>query len=402
MKTQIHPDLQNLPEVQAADDILRRCVHCGFCTATCPTYQLTGDELDGPRGRIYLIKNLLEVNDITLASAEHLDRCLTCRACETTCPSGVEYGSLLDVGRTLAHQRVAKPLAYRSLAALLRLAIPRAWIFRPALRLGQWFKPFLPRALGRYIPRRQRAKYPMVVRDQSAARKVVLLSGCVQSAATPNVTAALSHILAQQGVAAEIVEEGCCGSLDLHLSAAEKARERMKGVIDLLTPLLDSCEAVVSTATGCAVTISEYPEIFRDDPVYLARAESVAAKLTEPMDLIKKLGLKLTLRDEQRKVAVHIPCTMQHGMKRGGSLEDVVRDLGFHVVGTREQHLCCGSAGTYSMLQPELSEQLRANKIKALIVATPDIIVTANVGCQLHLDDKTRVMHWLELVAENC
>ena len=402
MKTQIHPALAGRKDVQEADEILRRCVHCGFCTATCPTYQITGDELDGPRGRIYLIKNLLEENDMQSDTVQHLDRCLTCRACETTCPSGVEYGRLLDVGRAIAKDKVTRPLPQRILTALLQFVIPKPYLFVPLLRVGQLFRPVLPRFLKKHVPQRQPARYKEHDVSQSSEQgnpvKVLLLSGCVQSAATPNVTASLAKILAKRGIVTERVSEGCCGSLDLHLSGHEKARQRMKQVIDRLYPRLDDCMGIVSTATGCEVTLNEYPDLLKHDPIYGPRAEALVQKLMEPSELVQ--GVELAA--DSRRVAVHVPCSMQHGLKKGLSLELFMKELGFNVVKTRDARQCCGSAGTYSILQPKLSEELRHKKLVGLNADKPDVIVTANVGCQLHLADDTPVVHWLELVAESC
>jgi glycolate oxidase iron-sulfur subunit len=398
MQTNIHPDLINLPVIREADSILRKCVHCGFCTATCPTYQLTGDELDGPRGRIYLIKNLLEDNQIGQSSLAHLDRCLTCRACETTCPSGVEYGRLLDIGREFA--TTLRPWPYRLLSRLLRWFIPKRWLFKPLLRIGQLCRPVLPRVLRRHVP-----IFTPVRHAQPSVKgaKVLLLSGCVQSAATPNVVAAMAKILADQGMESEVINEGCCGALDYHLSAHEAARSRMKKVIDLLTTKLDGVEAIVSSATGCGVTIKEYPEILKFDPDYAARAQLVANKVMDPVEYFSNRPMHPGENPRRyHKVAIHTPCSMQHGMGLVGEIEKQMSAAGFSIVEHKEGHLCCGSAGTYSILQSDLSGQLRDRKLKALCRNQPDVIVTANVGCQLHLGEGSNipVMHWLELIAD--
>jgi glycolate oxidase iron-sulfur subunit len=404
MQTDIHSDLRHDSRVSEAESILRRCVHCGFCTATCPTYQLLGDELDGPRGRIYLIKNLLETNDISNQSVTHLDRCLTCRACETSCPSGVEYGRLLDTGRELARERVERPLSWTLASSIIRFVVPRRWLFRPLLRLGQWFRPVLvhvlPQALGAQIPSMKKARgavtEPGIKGDDQS--RVLLLSGCVQSAATPDVVPALKQLLAHKGIAAEIVEEDCCGALDLHLSAHDKARQRMRNLIDRVWPELAMVDGIVSSATGCAVTLKDYPAVLADDPVYRQRAEKLVEKLRDPVELLTELAPAT----DGLKVAVQTPCSMQHGMRMAFELEDLIRGYGFEVLPQQERHLCCGSAGSYSLLQPEIAGELRDRKLKNLSAGKPDVILTANIGCQLHLESASGVpvRHWLEFVAE--
>ena len=394
MQTNIHPDLIAQPKVQEADAILRKCVHCGFCTATCPTYQLLGDELDGPRGRIYLIKNLLEDNTITDDSVVHLDRCLTCRACETTCPSGVEYGRLIDIGRAIVKDHVKRPLRSRLLAFLLRLVVPRPGVFSPLLTLGRFFRPLLPAFVKRHVP----VHMPVLHQVKSVmGAKVVLLSGCVQSAATPNVVASLLKVLQHQGTNAEVLHEGCCGALDYHLSAHEAGIQKMKALIDQLYRRIDQIDHIVSSATGCGVTIRDYPEILQYDAEYRDKASAIVAKLADPIEIvsIKALGVA------SMRVAVHTPCSMQHGLGLSGAVEKLLSDMGFDITPHKEGHLCCGSAGTYSILQPELSQQLKARKLNVLGEGNPDVIVTANVGCQLQLKEGANVpvMHWLELVA---
>ncbi len=396
MQTNIHPALKALPEVAEAEEILRRCVHCGFCTASCPTYQLLGDELDGPRGRIYLIKNLLEENTISKASMTHLDRCLTCRACETACPSGVEYGQLLDIGRSFAAGVVRRPLFYRLMAFLLRQVIPRAALLRLLLWVGRLFRPLLPMALGRHIPQVSPARHRVVSVRRS---KILLLGGCVQSAATPNVVASLSRLLSFAGQDSEIMAEGCCGALDYHLSAQEAGKRRMRKVIDLLYERIGEVDALVSSATGCGVTIAEYPHIFRHDPAYVGKAQAIADKLVDAVTLLETMPIRVA----GRRVAVHTPCSMAHGMKLGGKIERLLTRAGYTTVTPAKNHLCCGSAGSYSILQPGLSTQLRDRKLAMLEADKPDVIVTANIGCQMQLASgaNTPVMHWLELLADD-
>ena len=395
MQTNIHPDLISLPKVQEADAILRKCVHCGFCTATCPTYQLLGDELDGPRGRIYLIKNFLEDSIISDNSIAHLDRCLTCRACETTCPSGVEYGRLLDIGREFVKEHANRPLRSRLLTFALRLVVPRPVLFTPLLKLGQFLRPILPGFLQPHVP----IKMPVLHQvEHVTGANVVLLSGCVQSAATPNVVASLLKVLRHQGTDAEVLQEGCCGALDYHLSAHEAGMRKMKALIDQLYPRIDQIDYIVSSATGCGVTIRDYPEILQYDAEYSDKARAIADKLVDPIEIVSEEAIEVT----PTRVAVHTPCSMQHGLGLTGAVEKLLGDMGFDIAPHKEGHLCCGSAGTFSILQPELSQQLKARKLHVLSEGKPDVIVTANVGCQLQLKEGANVpvMHWIELLAE--
>jgi glycolate oxidase iron-sulfur subunit len=404
MQTNIHPELALRADVMEADDILRSCVHCGFCTATCPTYQLLGDELDGPRGRIYLIKNLLEDNAITPDSVTHLDRCLTCRACETTCPSGVQYGRLLDIGKGLiAEQGVSTGWVKNAISRLLRIVVPNAYLFVPLLQIGQWFRPLLPRSLGKHIPRISTKTYPTsaaVTLNAAPARRVLVLQGCVQKAATPQVNKALSYLLADHHVATEFLnEESCCGSLDHHLSAHDAALVRMRRLIDQIMPRLAQFDAIVSTASGCGVTLKEYPALLRDDPVYGPKAEAIHAKL---MDVSELLG-DFSFNCRPARVAFHAPCTLQHGQKITGVVEGILGAAGFELSVVQDSHLCCGSAGTYSILQADLSTRLLEKKLLNLQAQKPEIIATANIGCQLHMQSAADVpvVHWVELLADH-
>ncbi|MFT4631341.1 MAG: glycolate oxidase iron-sulfur subunit [Candidatus Azotimanducaceae bacterium] len=404
MQTNIHPELALRKDVIEADEILRSCVHCGFCTATCPTYQLLGDELDGPRGRIYLIKNLLEDNAITPDSAAHLDRCLTCRACETTCPSGVRYGRLLDIGKGLiAEQGVSTRWTKRIISRLLRVVVPNAYLFGPLLQLGQWFRPLLPRSLSRHIPRISDKTYPANTAYSLQApptRRVLVLQGCVQKSATPQVNRALSHLLGVHHVATEYLnEESCCGSLDHHLAAHEAALVRMRRLIDQIEPRLAQVDAIVSTASGCGVTLKEYPDLLQDDPVYGPKAALVYAKLMDVSELLCDYSFEC----RPARVAFHAPCTLQHGQKITGKVEQILSSAGFELNAVQDSHLCCGSAGTYSILQAGISESLLENKLASLQAQKPEVIATANIGCQLHLQSAAEVpvVHWVELLADN-
>ncbi len=356
--------------MREADAILRSCVHCGFCTAVCPTYQLLGDELDGPRGRIYLIKDMLEDNDISRRSTAHIDRCLTCRACETACPSGVRYGRLVDIGRGIIAEKSKPGPRVRMLGGLLRWVVPEPGRIGPLLRLGQFVRNLLPAVLRRQIPAPQPPPhYPMTTR--TFEKRVIVLQGCVQRAATPNVNAALEYLLATKEIGVEYLDdEGCCGALDYHLagSGAQAAgKQRMRALIDSLYARLGDVDAIVSTASGCGVTVKEYPEVLATDEAYRDKARAVADKCVDASEYLGELNFEA----RPRRVAFQAPCSLQHGQRINGVVEDILDRAGFELVPVREGHLCCGSAGTYSLLQPALSRQLRARKLEALADGRP-------------------------------
>ena len=399
MQTRIHPDLAALPKVQEAESILRSCVHCGFCTATCPTYQLLSDELDSPRGRIYLLKNLLEENAIDDKAVVHLDRCLTCRACETSCPSGVKYSRLLEIGKELIAKKSARPVSKQVQSALLRLVVPRSYLFTPLLRTGQFLSPVLPAVLANKIPVKQK---PLPIPDRKiehARKKVLLLKGCVQRAATPNVNVALEQLLATQKVAVTSLKaEGCCGAVDYHLSAHGQGLQRMRDLIDKLHIQLEKVDYIVSSASGCGVTIKEYPLYLSEDPEYARKAAQVVEKVVDVSELLMQFEFKCS----PVRAAVHTPCTLQHGQGINGEIENILQRAGITIVKSRESHLCCGSAGTYSIMQPDLSQRLKTRKLAVLQEHSPQVIVTANIGCQLHLQTGANVpvKHWVELLQQ--
>lgn len=395
MQTRIHARLLDRPGISEANDILRSCVHCGFCTAVCPTYQLSGDELDGPRGRIYLIKDMLETDELDPAAGEHLDRCLTCRACETACPSGVRYGDLLDIARGMKAEKRRPSPRTSFYSTILRAVIPQVRILPWLLRFAAPFRMFF----GGLVPARYPARqYP--ARVVTGTRRVIVLDGCVQRAATPNVNAALEYLLGEQGVGVERVSTaGCCGALDYHLGEHEAGKARMRRLLDALLPQIDDVEAIISSASGCGVTIKEYPGIFATDPVYRDIAERVCAKVVDVSEYLA--GFSWQCRP--KLIAFHAPCTLQHGQRLQGVVESLLESAGFDLVDVADSHLCCGSAGTYSILQPDWSNELKHRKVDALTRHTPEVIATANVGCQLHLGSGTEVpvVHWLELMADN-
>ncbi|MGX9568022.1 MULTISPECIES: glycolate oxidase subunit GlcF [Pseudomonas] len=402
MQTHLSEQAKSLPRAEEAERILRSCVHCGFCTATCPTYQLLGDELDGPRGRIYLIKQVLEGQAVTAKTQLHLDRCLTCRSCETTCPSGVQYHNLLDIGRAVVEQKVPRPLAQRAFRQALRAVLPRPALFQALIQAAKVFRPLLPHALQTKLPRQHPPAKPRPpVRHP---RHVLMLEGCVQPTLAPNTNAAAARVLDRLGISVVSAREaGCCGAIDYHLNAQEKGLERARGNIDAWWPAIETgAEAIVQTASGCGAFVREYGQLLKDDPAYAAKAERVSALAS---DLVQVLGAEpleaLGMRGD-RRLAFHCPCTLQHAQKLGGAVEGVLERLGFSLTAVPDSHLCCGSAGTYSLTQPELSRQLRDNKLNALESGNPQVIVTANIGCQTHLDGaaRTPVRHWIELVEE--
>ena len=402
MQTSLSTDLLATPEGREADRILRACVHCGFCTATCPTYQLLGDELDSPRGRIYLIKQMLEGATVSRLTQGHLDRCLSCRSCETTCPSGVEYGRLLDIGRNRLEQRVVRPPGQRLARWALRRILPWPGRFTPLLRLGQGLRPLLPPGLRRKVPLRRRETPRPPLRHR---RRMLLLEGCAQPGATPNTNAAAARVLDRLGIGlVSPPGQGCCGAVSWHLAAPEEGRAFMRRNIDAWWPVIEEgAEAILINASGCGVMVKEYGHILADDPEYADRARRVSALAKDLSEVLAAEPLEaLEARPPAAAVAFHAPCTLQHGQRLTGVVERILERLGFELTDVADAHLCCGSAGTYSLLQPELAGRLRERKLAALQAGAPTLIATANIGCQLHLEGgaEVPVRHWIELVDE--
>ena len=402
MQTNLSEHAKRLPRADEAERILRSCVHCGFCNATCPTYQVLGDELDGPRGRIYLIKQALEGGDISESTQAHLDRCLTCRNCETTCPSGVQYHNLLDIGRAYVEARVPRSLGERVLREGLRRIVPNPTLFTTLLRTGQAFRPLLPEALKAKLPRAVKPARPRPQTDHP--RRVLMLEGCVQPGLSPNTNAATARVLDRLGIAVTPAREaGCCGAVDYHLNAQDAGLERARRNIDAWWPAIEAgAEAIVQTASGCGAFVKDYGHLLTSDPTCAAKAAGVNTLAKDLGEVLRAELLELLGPHGDLRLAFHCPCTLQHAQKLGGAVEDVLRRLGFHLTEVPDAHLCCGSAGTYSITQPELSRQLRDNKLNALESGHPDVIATANIGCQTHLDGagRTPVRHWIELVDE--
>ncbi len=398
MQTQLSPSILATSSGRRADEILRACVHCGFCNATCPTYLLTGDELDGPRGRIYLIKEMLEADAPTPIAREHLDRCLTCRSCETTCPSGVAYGELAEIGRNFIEAREPRGFTERFVRGWLVRVLPvpgRLALFARLGRLVRWAMPdYLARAVPRIRPRR-------AVAVKNHSRRVVVLEGCVQRSTTPEVNAALARVLDAADVkVVRAAGEGCCGSLELHLGQEQRAHATMRANVDALFEAAADAEAIISTASGCGVTVKDYGRLLADDPLYADRARSISERTLDASEYLARIEAPLTKSDAATTVAWHPPCTLQHGQRVKGVVEGLLQRAGYQLVPVANAHLCCGSAGTYSVLQHRFADELRAQKLAALTAAQPDVIATANVGCQLHLRDgaAVSVRHWLELL----
>ncbi|MBI2961704.1 MAG: glycolate oxidase subunit GlcF [Betaproteobacteria bacterium] len=414
MQTSLADFIKDTPQGREADSILRTCVHCGFCTATCPTYQLLGDELDGPRGRIYLIKQLLETGQASAKTRLHLDRCLTCRACETTCPSGVRYGHLLDIGRGLVSERVGRPRAQVLMRRGLAAVLSRRSLFAPLLAIGRLARPLLPGALAKKIPAKSAASEAWP--QPRHARKMLALAGCVQSALGPGINAAAARVLDRLGISLiEARGAGCCGALRYHLDFQVQGLGDMRRLIDAWWPAIEQgAEAIVITASGCGAMVKDYGHALAHDPAYAEKAawvsalakdisEVVAAELETLVRVIEeRSGSKDAPLTPAPRIAFHPPCTLQHGQKIRGVTERVLGAAGFELANVPDAHLCCGSAGTYSILQPELSRQLKRAKLAALASGLPEMIVSSNIACQAHLASEAEVpvKHWIEALDE--
>jgi len=399
MQTELADFIRDTPEGREAEAILRKCVHCGFCTATCPTYQVLGDDLDSPRGRIYLMKRALEGAAVTDRTRLHLDRCLTCRACETTCPSGVQYGRLVDIGRAVVESKTHRGALERTRRAMLAWGLPRTGLFGAVLGIGQWLRPLLPSALKTKVPAQTRGagSWPA----PRHARKVLALAGCVQPALAPSINAAAARVLDRIGISlVEAPGAGCCGGIRFHLNYQEEGRDDMRALIDRWWPAVErgEVEAIAMTASGCGVTVKDYGHLLAQDAEYQAKAERISA-LTR--DLCELITPEMVAAGSKRgTVAFQSPCTLQHGQQLRGKVEALLVRAGYELTAVNDAHLCCGSAGTYSLLQPTISGELRSRKLAALEAGAPDVIATANIGCLTHLQSATRtpVRHWIELL----
>ncbi len=398
MKTDLADFLRDTPEGDAAESILRKCVHCGFCTATCPTYQLLGNELDGPRGRIYLIKQMVEGTVPTARTQLHLDRCLTCRSCETTCPSGVRYSKLLEIGRDIVEEQVGRSISDRMIRVGLQFVVPNTFLTTVALKIARFVSFALPEKLKRKIPPKEKIE-PWPERKHS--RKMIIHQGCIQRVVKPGINAAAARYLDHQSISAIRTSDSCCGALGLHLGNQEFLIRHARKNIDAWWPQIEAgAEAVVSTASGCGVTIKEYEELLADDRDYAQKAAKISS-LTIDISEVERSSPPVNLDGDVRNIAFHSPCTLQHGQKVVHSVERILGDHGLTLESVENSHLCCGSAGVYSLLQPEIADQLLDNKIDALERGKPQTIVTGNIGCLLHLNSRSSVpvKHWVEIVA---
>lgn len=405
MQTKLAPQYQQTAEGREAEAILRNCVHCGFCTATCPTYQLLGDELDGPRGRIYLIKQVFEGATPTRKTQLHLDRCLTCRNCESTCPSGVQYGHLIDIGRKVVDEQVPRPLMEKVVRTALKEGLPSP-LFGPAMKMGQLVRELLPDTLKSKVPPKQDAG---VWPTRTHARKVLMLAGCVQPAMSPNINSATARVLDAAGIQTVVAAKaGCCGAVRFHLNDHPGGAADMRANIDAWWPHVEAgAEAIVMNASGCGVMVKDYGHVLKDDPAYAAKAARISALTRDLSELLPSLVPALKPKVAARlsakvgQVAFHPPCTLQHGQKLKGGVEQHMAELGFSIHTARcEPHLCCGSAGTYSVLNPTIAYQLRDRKLGHLAELQPQVIASANIGCITHLQSgtSTPVRHWVEVL----
>lgn len=411
MRALLKSGILTASDQQEAQSILRACVHCGFCNATCPSYQVLADERDGPRGRLYLMKHLLEGGDVSAETREHLDRCLGCKACETTCPSGVRYTRLLDLIRPEVDARAPRDPPQRLIRWLLRKVVPSRPLFGGLLFLGRTLRPLLPRALAQRVPARPSERYPLRAPKSVANERYGLLPGCVQDIAAPQINEAATQVFERLGMAlVRTPGVGCCGALALHLGATEEAQAAARRNIDRWLPLIEggTLTGVVSTSSGCTQILKDYGHLLRHDANYAESADRFSRHVRDATDLVdpeRLASLELGSVDPTarvRRVAVQCPCSLQHGLKGAGRLEALLGAVGLEPTSVADGHLCCGSAGTYSLLQPTIAQDLRERKLTALTSGAPDVIVTANIGCQLHLSEEspTPVRHWLELLAD--
>jgi glycolate oxidase iron-sulfur subunit len=412
MQTTLSEEFINTPLGNEAAAILRKCVHCGFCLATCPTYNLVGDELDSPRGRIYLMKQMLEGAPVTERTQHHLDRCLTCRSCESTCPSGVEYGKLVDIGREIVEQKVARPPLEKFKRAMLKKILPNAAAFRMVLKTGQTVKglagSLMPAALAAKVPSVRTAGLWPAARH---ARRMLVLQGCVQPAIAPDINAATARVLDAIGISLVTASAaGCCGAVPHHLGDVEGSRVMARANIDAWWPLIEAgAEAVIITASGCGTAVSDYGHLLQHDKAYMAKATRISALCKDISEIIvaeaSVLQAKLKPLSAATRIAFHSPCSLQHGLKIKGKVEGLLSAAGYTLTNVPDGHLCCGSAGTYSILQSEMSQNLLANKVAALESDKPTQVVTANIGCLAHIGsglNKSSGMpigHWIELLA---
>ena len=414
METHLAPEFQGTPEGAAAEDILRKCVHCGFCTATCPTYQVLGDELDSPRGRIYLIKDMLEHDRPADAkTVKHIDRCLSCLSCMSTCPSGVHYMHLVDHARAHIEKTYRRPLSDRALRWVLAKVLPHPMRFRLALaaaKLGRPFARLVPdrrlRAMLSMVPKTippvSRNDDPQVFPAQGERRlRVALMTGCAQKALNTDINDATIRLLRRLGCEVVIVRgQGCCGALTHHMGREAEAHATAGQTIRAFTAEIEGqgLDAIVINTSGCGTTIKDYGNMFRHDPI-AAQAAAVAARAVDLTELVERIGLP-PVAPRGLRVAYHAACSLQHGQQIKSAPKTLLRAAGFEVVEPEDSHLCCGSAGTYNLLQPEISAELKRRKVATLEARAPEVIAAGNIGCMMQIGSGTRVpvVHTAELL----
>jgi glycolate oxidase iron-sulfur subunit len=415
MQTTLAEKYKNQTYTADAEHILGRCVHCGFCNATCPTFQLTGDELEGPRGRIYVIKGILEGASPTLTTRNHLDRCLACQSCETTCPSGVQYSRLLEIGRQLHNEVMDGPFVDKWTRILLRKILLRPQLFKLLLLPANTFGFLIPKSLKKHVPPLGKvpADKPYTAISTSSfdsnidnKRTLIMLRGCAQQVCVPEINYAAAELFNQLGFnVVESIEDKCCGALSHHNDATEEARELARQNIDAWWPLIEQgAESIVVTASGCATTVREYDHLLKGDAKYSDKAKRIVELCRDPLEILEGFSdqLKASPGTPQR-ISYQAPCTQQHGLGIRGRVEQLLQSAGFELTQQKIGHICCGSAGSYSTLQPKLSSQLQKNKLDDLTREKPDLIATANIGCLLHLQSGTDipVKHWLQIIDVN-
>jgi len=404
MQTRMPEQLLATEIGKEADRILRSCVHCGFCTATCPTYQLLGDELDGPRGRIYQIKEMLEGGDVSDKTLGHLDRCLSCRGCETTCPSGVEYAHLVDIGREVAEERIKRPLRTRLMRNILASVLPKRGVFSLLLKTSSLFRSLLPSRFKAVMPKILPAQlqWPETNHDRS----VLLIEGCVQPVIAADIDRAAAHVLDQFSISTRRTGIAqCCGALEHHLNKTEAALNRMRSNIDHWWPEVNAgVEAIISTASACSLELKEYEYLLRGDVLYAEKAKHISALARDISEVVAAEDLTVLKSERTERVVFHPSCTLQHGQKLGGVVESILTQAGFDLLPVKDAHICCGAAGTYALMQPEIGLELCERKLAALQAEKPQLITSANIGCLKHLDAgaNVQVVHWIELLASSC
>ncbi|MFV2054930.1 MAG: glycolate oxidase subunit GlcF [Thiohalomonadales bacterium] len=404
MQTKLSTSLLQTAQGQEADEILRRCVHCGFCTAACPTYQIFNDELDGPRGRIYLIKELLEGAKVSTLTQTHLDRCLLCRACETACPSGVEYGRLLEIGRHEINKKVRRSLGDRLRRWLVVKLLPRQKIIKKLLPIARIFRFLLPSTVRNQIdmPQISSEKKRVWPRNRHD-RKILLLQGCVQSGVVPDIDISFARVMDSIGIS--VVTETqieCCGAIEFHLDYRQAALKRIKANIDICWPHVESgIEAIVMTASGCTLMLQDYAQLLSADKVYLDKARQISMQVLDIVQILEKEDLSnMQIHKKKKRIAYHAPCTQQHGLKLPNNVKSLLLEVGYQLMQVEQTQICCGSAGSYSIFNPAIADNLRVNKLHHLQRHNPDFIATANIGCLLHLTAKAEVpvLHWIQLL----